>query len=591
MHPVQAGRASRGPDSPLEHRLRRLFLALIALKVALGLSLLLAYLGSPLGAGLSLDEESYFAWAQRIVGGDLLGRGPFFQDPLYPYVLAGILRLCSGAVIAARLFNLGLGVLSLVLLERVVRRLFSPAQALAAAALWVLLGSVVLDELTVSKEPLMVALLLGAAALALEVEGRRPALAFGAGIAGGALVLARGNFLVLLPFAALLAVRLWPRRVAACAVGGLLLFPSIFAVRNGLQEGRWLPSTASTGMVFFIGHNPEADGTWVQAPFAKGNPTEEMPDYVREASRRRGTEATASEASRLFLGEGLQFMAGHPLEELGLIWRKIRLTLSWEEVPGNYSRSCVRDRFIPGLWLAPLTGAVLWPLALAGLVAHRRRRVIQIIAAASLLYAATLWATFIVERYRLPLWVAVVALAPSGALALRDWLRSPQRNRVLVTSVPVLCLLAWPIRVGSGDRELGHCLALAGATLLQAGRFEEARPLLVEAVQINPKDSIAAFNLGLFYRSESRWSEAAASFRTAVDANAENAPAWWALGVALQESGDRQPAQTAFDVFFSRAPQDLIVHACAEVTASPSLSWLWPRCSAAATKVERTTDF
>ena len=71
---------------------------------------------------------------------------------------------------------------------------------------------------------------------------------------------------------------------------------------------------------------------------------------------------SATEASRQFGAEGMRYLVEHPAEELGLLIKKVRLTLSWEEVPGNYSRSCVRDRFVPGLWLMPLPEAVLWPL-------------------------------------------------------------------------------------------------------------------------------------------------------------------------------------------------------------------------------------
>lgn len=485
---------------------------MLAFKVVLSVSLLFAYLASAPGAGLSLDEESYFAWAQRILAGDWLGRGPFFQDPLYPYVLAGLIRLGGESLMLARFVNVALGVLSLVLLERVVRGLFSPGMAVWAAALWSLVGTVVLDEVTLSKEPLMVALMLAAASLALGASGPRISGAFASGLLAGALVLVRGNFLALLPLASWFYLRHLPRRSGIVAVAGLGLFPALFALRNGVQEGRPLPSTAATGMVFFMGHSDFADGTWAQAPFVRGNPLHEIPDYVTEASRRLGREVTAYEASRYFLGQGLAFIQEHPGQELALLFKKVRLTFSWEEVPGNYSRSCLRDRFLPGLWLAPLSGALLWPLALAAVMALWRRPVVQFLALGAGLYALTLWATFVVERYRLPLWVAAVVLAPAGALHLRQAWDSAYRARVVFGAALCVALLAWPVREGAGKRELAHCLALAGATLLQEGYRDEALPLLQEAAALYPDSSQSHFNLGVLFASKEDWPQAANAF-------------------------------------------------------------------------------
>jgi Tfp pilus assembly protein PilF len=559
-------------------RIRRVFWALLGLKGALSVSLLFGYLGSPLGAGLSLDEESYFAWAQRILSGDLAGQLPYFQDPLYPHVLAGVLGVSGGSVTAARGFNLALGVLTLVLLERVVRRLFSPAQALWAMGLWLLIGSVALDELTLAKEPLLIALLLGAGALALEVDARRPGLALLTGLLGGGLVLVRGNFLALLPFAALLAFVQWPRKIAGLAVVGMLFLPALVSLRNGVQEGRWMPTTASSGMVFFIGHHPGADGTWVRAPFASGTPLEEMPDYVREASRQEGKPVSAAKASRRFADEGLRFILEHPGDELALLLKKVRLTFSWEEVPGNYSLGCIRDRFVGGLWLTPLPGAVLWPLALAAVIAHRKRRAVQAIAAAWLIYAATLWLTFIVERYRLPLWVASAVLAPAGWVALRQWLSGPLRFRVLAAGVPVLAALAWPVRESSPERELAHCLSLAGATLLQAHRLDEARPLLLEAAALDPTDGEVAFNLGVAHQLQNEWPQAVERFRTATRINPRNVPAWWGLATASLTTGEAEQARSAFEAFFAQAAGTPLEQACLEVSATPSLHGLLPRC-------------
>ncbi|TAK08237.1 hypothetical protein EPO44_02880, partial [bacterium] len=71
--------------------------ARVGLLVPLGIFLLafglrLIYLfqieAIPLFYSLAADSRSYDEWAQRIVAGDWLGQGVFYQAPLYPYFLA-----------------------------------------------------------------------------------------------------------------------------------------------------------------------------------------------------------------------------------------------------------------------------------------------------------------------------------------------------------------------------------------------------------------------------------------------------------------------------------------------------------------------
>src|SRR5687767_5916186 len=54
---------------------------------------------SPLLRHLTLDLAAYDERARAILGGDLLGSGVFYQDPLYPYLLAAIYQLAGADVL------------------------------------------------------------------------------------------------------------------------------------------------------------------------------------------------------------------------------------------------------------------------------------------------------------------------------------------------------------------------------------------------------------------------------------------------------------------------------------------------------------
>ena len=52
---------------------------------------------SPLWTATMGDAVTYLEWARRIAGGDWLGTEAFYQAPLYPYVLAAILKVSGAA--------------------------------------------------------------------------------------------------------------------------------------------------------------------------------------------------------------------------------------------------------------------------------------------------------------------------------------------------------------------------------------------------------------------------------------------------------------------------------------------------------------
>src|SRR5213594_5250843 len=82
------------------------------------------------------DAHGYDEWAQRIAGGDWIGRDVFYQAPLYPYFLAFIYRIAGHSTILVRIVQAVIGSCSCVLVAAAARRLFSmPAGVLAGLML------------------------------------------------------------------------------------------------------------------------------------------------------------------------------------------------------------------------------------------------------------------------------------------------------------------------------------------------------------------------------------------------------------------------------------------------------------------------
>ena len=71
------------------------------------------------------DAVTYDAWASRIANGDWLGKGVFYQAPLYPYFLGILYTVFGRDLWAVRLVQIVLGAGSCVLLARAGRSFFN----------------------------------------------------------------------------------------------------------------------------------------------------------------------------------------------------------------------------------------------------------------------------------------------------------------------------------------------------------------------------------------------------------------------------------------------------------------------------------
>ena len=89
-------------------------------------------------------------------------------------------------------------------------------------------------------------------------------------------------------------------------------------------------------------------------------------------------------------------------------------------------------------------------------------------------------------------------------------------------------------------------LAALGLALSAAGRHEEARGRLLEAIALDAGNAAAHENLGLVLLRLGRFPEARDSSRRAVELDPGRANAWNNLGVALYQTGDREGALAAW---------------------------------------------
>src|SRR5579883_635653 len=174
----------------------------------LGLVLRLTYAWEftrhPLGRLPWVDEIAYWLRGQEILLGAWLPSRPFYQDPLFPYWLAVLMRVVGQDLVRLRLVVAGLGALTPLAIFWAGRIGLGRVEGIVAGLMAALYGPLIFTDGLLEKEGL--AALVAALGLILTASGASPARrAVWAGLSGlawGALVLLRANALVLAPVGA-----------------------------------------------------------------------------------------------------------------------------------------------------------------------------------------------------------------------------------------------------------------------------------------------------------------------------------------------------------------------------------------------------
>jgi hypothetical protein len=370
---------------------RRSLLALLAATALLRLAHLFAVRDAPFVAQLALDSQEYDRWARAIAAGDWLGSAPFFQAPLYPYLVAVVYRLVplsAAAPQAVYLLQIAVAVLGCWALVRAGERLAGPRAGGVVGLLFAVYTPFWFYDVQLLKESLAVSAVCLLLFLLLKARAsERLSLWFAVGLVAAFLALLRENMLLVVPFMLLLTWREktgkgWMLTLQRC--GLLLLGLSLpllaVAARNAALGGGFLPTTSQGGVNFFIGNNPSADGTY--RPLVPGK---QVPSYEREGARILAEQAVghplaADEVSGFWLRRALSWARAEPAAFLRLQIAKLGLYWSGYEWPDA----------VDYYWMKTIS----WPLRLPGLEWS----------AAALL---ALWG-LLLERRRLALWSPVL---------------------------------------------------------------------------------------------------------------------------------------------------------------------------------------
>jgi len=481
------GKKPRAEARDPDRRAGLVLAGLLGLALLVKVSVLLSLGDHPLlqpDAGLDTGAYARLAW--RVASGDLLlGTEPYFVSPLYVYFLAAIFKLGASSLFPARLVQVLLGTAAAGLVFATARRLFGDRAAAAAGLLYVLTGIVTFHEILILQaalDPFLTALFLYLLAVALtsggssskeekegaDGEGVRSREAWvasaAAGIAGGLLALNRPNALVPLAAVALalalppLVLRrragspsslslegsplrtFWPALTFVVGVG-LAIAP--VTLRNLAVSHELVLISSHGGLNFFIGNNPEADGTYRAVPGITPSIEGQAADTKRLAESEAGRPLSVREVSSHFAAKAWRWIGANPGAAARLLARKVWYVLSGDEIPLNFSYPWYRGQS-PVLKLLAVGPGLLVPLGGAGLVllflgaGRLPAKDAAPLGLFSPVYVLAVAAFFVATRYRLPL-IPALAVASGGAVATAF---GPGARRRLVPAALAAGLLA-----------------------------------------------------------------------------------------------------------------------------------------------------
>jgi Flp pilus assembly protein TadD len=490
-----------------------------------------------------LDSAAYVRLAQQVVGGDYrLGSDVYYLSPFYIYFLAFLFALSGGSLLLVKAVQVVLGALTVGLVFATARRWHGPRSAWVAGVLAVGTGVFTFNEVLILQsalDPFLAALALYLLSRALSTGSGRDFAA--TGLALGVFALNRPNALA---YAVALVVwlgvrargRYW-RRALALACGVAIPIAPV-AARNVLVAGDFVLISSHGGLNFYIGNNPEADGTYHRVPGITPSIEGQEKDARLLAENAVGRRLRASEVSRYFYARAWAWIREHPGTALRLLCRKIAYVFNSTDLSLNYSYAYYsRDeptllRFLViGPWL-------LVPLGLWGLAAEWRRVPgFPLWASFVPIYGLSVAAFFVSSRYRLPLLVPLCVGAGAALERLRGLIRGRQA-RALLGQVVVLAALAlfasWDFGLDDGRSQERTEMILH---LVDSGRYEEARALLARTERTHPERGALYYRTASALRDRGQTAAAREVLGKAGPADAgESALAFGGLAMDLEEA-------------------------------------------------------
>ncbi len=504
------------------------------------------------------DAATYYAWAEKIAAGAWYGEETFYQAPLYPYVLAILMKFFGVAAPGIRMTQALLGCVSCILIAATTRTLFDLRSAIVAGVMMATYAPAIYYDGIIQKSSLASFLLCGLLWASLMIQNRVVhgsklviALSAVAGVLLGLLVLTRENALLWIPLFPAWLIWIasplrWRSRLVLAGVFVLGLASVLFpvAARNASLGGEWSPTTFQAGPNFYIGNHAGASG--IYEPLVPGHetPLYERSDAHRLADQDSGRELSSREVSRFWFAKTWDEIRNDPSAWIGLLCRKSAMVLNHFEVPD------VESLFIHQQYSVVLRVLSFWqfgtllPMAAIGIVLTRKRwKELTLLYVLIAIMVIAIVGFFILGRYRFPLVPLLMPFAAVGATQLIEQIRQRRWNDLAIPIVIALIVaIAGYLPMHAKNELNAAALMNVGVAAGSQGDLSNAIYLLDLSNQMDVTNAETHFNLGYAYMQAEQLERAIKHFVKAVEIKPNLKAANFQLARCLEQYGRPEDA-------------------------------------------------
>ncbi len=537
------------------------------------------------------DMHFYDSWAQRILRGESAANVAFYGLPGYAYLLAFIYKVCGyGPFVPGLLQALLDGGTALLIFRLTLLLLtqnrarstttpspatqprelvawlagfawafFVPAQAYSAILMptawvifvfWLIVWRIAeIKHAPSPRESLLLGLLVGVTATAVA------------------------TILFLIPLV-LAATWIKPRKIdnrIRAAFAALVLLLGVFVgtapcwVHNYFIARDPVVLSAHSGINFWIGNNPDANGYPKFPPGLRAGQSAMLEDSIRAAESAAGRPLPRAEVSRFWSEKAKHYIAGNFTDWLRLLARKFRNFWSAFQYDDLSIITILREEGVifPGIYFGLVAA-----LAVPGMILQWRNPTARWVALAILVHLCALLPVFVTERYRLPIVPGLLVFAASGLSILHESI-ARARMRIVFIYFALLVVstlfVSWPQR----DRALWALDAYnSGRQSLESNNYAMAERKLLLARSYVPDNAETNFALGNLRLAQNQRDDASAFYRETLRVDPRHKGALNNLGVIALEAHDLPAARLYFTAALAQDRHDAKTHFLLAKTAA-----------------------
>lgn len=547
-------------QSPQKRTIREwmVLVGLFALSFGLRLVFLNQVKDSPLYLPVvpGTDQHNFYRIGLEIAEGDIIGHKVYTSPPLYGYFLGGLFSLLGEDFYTIRLFQILIGSLSCLLIYLIAKGVFNRYVAIVAGSISALYGVFLFYEVSFLGSFLVIFTLL--VSLYLVILSKRKGkywLLIPSGIFLGLSILGRPN-LLLVPPGVILWLLIWEGskgkgalKNAAHFLIGLFIIIAPVTIRNYCLSRDFILITSHGGINFFIGNNPQADGTY-KVPQQMGGTQKDALDFAeRVAKQEMGRDISLSQISNYWYKKGLNFILTQPGAYLRLLLRKISLFWHSYEIPLETNYYFAR-RFSSVLKLPLFTFFLVSPLALLGIILalKENRPEVRLILIVLLLIFASVVLFYVTSRYRLPCVPLAIILASFSIVRIVSELRKRNLRWILgyLSLLAILFVLTGSSLFRPGNFNFAISYYNLGNYFKRKGDLERAAQEYRRAIQSDPTMAVAHFDLGNVLAYKGKVTEAISHYRRVISLDPSYTEAYINLGVLYLKTGQLEQSVKEF---------------------------------------------